>query len=187
MPRRRGRNAPARGRLRAPRPTLGTRRYAGAFGLYLFALLYGFWRFRTFGAVFLADVVFYGFRAVAGALYVGCSAWNMLPNEGEGYPAYRAELERLLDAGRGPEGGMRYSFFAKHLPPPTRVALLEGKPNLLPPLFAHRLPAHAWANAGGGEESHGLVLGAWEYYLFCFCLWPLSDGGERALDAVPSP
>mmetsp|Transcript_21947 Transcript_21947/g.65821 ORF Transcript_21947/g.65821 Transcript_21947/m.65821 type:complete len:548 (+) Transcript_21947:366-2009(+) len=71
--------------------------YAGAFGLYLFALLYGFWRFRTFGAVFLADVVFYGFRAVAGALYVGGSAWNVLPNEGEAYPAYRAELERLLD------------------------------------------------------------------------------------------
>ena len=38
--------------------------YAVSFALYLFALLYGFWRFRTFGAGFFADVVFFSFRLV---------------------------------------------------------------------------------------------------------------------------
>ena len=94
--------------------------YAGAFGLYLFALLYGFWRFRTFGAVFLADVVFYGFRAVAGALYVGCSAWSALPNEGEGYEAYLAACESVP---RRASRGARPSTSVKRQPTASLVRL----------------------------------------------------------------
>ena len=114
-------------------------------------------------------------------------------------------LEKLIDAGRGPEGGMRYTFFARWLPPPARLALQDGKVALLPPLFATRVLQSVESMGGGGgggggiggagagrpgqggrggstEPPASLVLAAWEYFLFCFCLWPLSDGGERSLD-----
>ena len=98
----------------------------------------------------------------------------------EGRMKHGILFEKLLDAGRAPEGGVRFTFFSRHLPPPARFALNEGKPPLVPPLFAARLQPHAWSRPpGSGEDGLGLVLAAWEYFLFCFCLWPLSDGGER--------
>lgn len=103
---------------------------------------------------------------------------------------------KLIDAGRGPEGGMRYTFFSKHLPAPARVALANGQPKLVPALFAARLPNRLGLQGGGSPagavpgripEPINLVLAAWEYFLFCFCLWPLTDAGERAMDVVTPP
>ena len=108
-------------------------------------------------------------------------------------------VEKLVDAGRGPEGGMRYTFFSRHLPPPSRLALTNGHLALLAPIFAARLhslhgpgtpPAAAHgvgSPRGGAIEPPNLVLAAWEYFLFCFCLWPLSDGGERAMEVSTPP
>ena len=91
---------------------------------------------------------------------------------------------------------MRYTFFSKHLPPPARVALANGQPKLVPALFAARLPNRLGLQGGGSPagavpgripEPINLVLAAWEYFLFCFCLWPLTDAGERAMDVVTPP
>ena len=37
--------------------------------------------------------------------------------------------------------------------------------------------------AAGSSANFHLVLGSWEYFFYCFCLWPLSEKGDLALDA----
>lgn len=117
-----------------------------------------------------------------------------------------ALFERLLEAsasGNGSATSPHYSFFAKHLPQFTRLAIANGRVDLVPPIFRHRLQAApiqapvsraisagetAAAGAGpvagaaAGVQTVWLILPAWDYFLFCLCLWPLSERGGRALE-----
>eukprot|EP00967_Tisochrysis_lutea_P050559 scaffold62234_cov32-Tisochrysis_lutea.AAC.4 len=119
-----------------------------------------------------------------------------------------ALFERLLDAARGREGQLspHYSFFSKHLPMFTRLAIANGRLDLVPLIFRDRLQAAAPAapvrtisvqesavgaaattstNAAGGTTgvpTMWLILPAWDYFLYCLCLWPLSERGGQALE-----
>ena len=104
--------------------------------------------------------------------------------------------ELVADAGRAPEAGMdyKYTFFCKYLPVPAQKALAEGQQQLVPQLFLQCLAQGMAGGAvaarpprGGTEEPQGLVLSAWVYFLFCFCLWPASDHGQNALDGSVTP
>ncbi len=81
---------------------------------------------------------------------------------------------------------MLYSFAARLLPMPARRAVESRQLQLLPPFFASRLPSRPAGQGAAGVVLNNLVLGAWEYYLFSFCLWPLSEAGERALETPTS-
>ena len=115
-------------------------------------------------------------------------------------------FDKLLEGG----GGMRYTFFAKQLPQPVRLALDQGHQHLLPRLIVSRMqldnlamgygimmpqsPHMGGFAAGGNPQPPGgtsasvqLILNSWEYYLYCFTLWPLSEHGDQALDVtIPS-
>tara|TARA_B100000524_G_scaffold134284_1_gene66917 strand:+ start:144 stop:2801 length:2658 start_codon:yes stop_codon:yes gene_type:complete len=113
-------------------------------------------------------------------------------------------VEKLLEESNSPANtAMQYTFFAKHLPLPARTAIANGHAELVPPIFLAKLQARNWQFAQGAgaqplgaqrlsvaqdgrqqgsSPPAGLVLRAWEYYLFCFCLWPNSQGGEYALE-----
>ena len=84
----------------------------------------------------------------------------------------------LVRCRRGPEAATEYLFFTKHLPAACKLYLAEGRPNFLPKVFLQRL----WlGDSRLTQEPQGLKLAAWEYYLFCFCMWPIQNAGENAL------
>ncbi|KAL1529623.1 hypothetical protein AB1Y20_000565 [Prymnesium parvum] len=118
-------------------------------------------------------------------------------------------FDKLLDGGGGTsytflaDGGVNYK-----LPHAVKLALAQGHfapqhpsgVHLIPELFLQRLQMQAphlnWAVSSpmqhvpspgarlgaAGASSFHLVLRSWEYFLFCFCLWPLSEAGDIALD-----
>ena len=118
-------------------------------------------------------------------------------------------FEKLLDGRNGTsytflaDGGINYK-----LPFATRLALNQGHyatqhptgVRMIPEFFLPRLrlqqaqqfygmgsPMQAAPSSAGGRGTTGaasfhLVLGSWEYFLYCFLLWPHSDRG-----ACPHP
>ena len=104
------------------------------------------------------------------------------------------------------DGGTTNSNYK--LPHAVRLALAQGHyantliqippgVDMIPRIFLNQLQVQAqqqlsWppGSPGGGGGGNGapsltLVLGSWDYFLYCFALWPLSDRGDEALD-IPS-
>ena len=139
-------------------------------------------------------------QPAAAAASAGTSLLSPLAQGATRRPGQPGSLFGYLVSGRqGVGGAMRYTFFPKHLPRPARVALEQGRPGLVPPLFSARLQQQ---NAQAPNQGYGgasppaagappaealLVLSGWEYQLFCFCLWPLNDEGASLLEALPPP
>ena len=99
-----------------------------------------------------------------------------------------------------------YTFSAKYLPAYVRECITHGRLDLVPPMFRARLQQLATekqehtqtpspsldretsqsaaqpAAPKSPQLSYSLVLNKWDYFIFSFCLWPLSDEGSRCIE-----
>ena len=92
-------------------------------------------------------------QPAAAAASAGTSLLSPLAQGATRRPGQPGSLFGYLVSGRqGVGGAMRYTFFPKHLPRPARVALEQGRPNLVPPLFSARLQQQ---NAQAPNQGYG--------------------------------
>ncbi len=136
-----------------------------------------------------------GFGAVVGAPLLSSPLLGRASGRAVERTKAGVVFDKLLDASRD-DKGLQYIFFTKHLPSACRLYLAADRPHLLPALFQQRLRQRDGGRPGGGaggatggagargapsHEHLSLQLAAWEYFLFLFCLWPLSTAGDNAL------